>query len=79
MRQPVVFWWEDDRGYRLGRVRLGCGTVDAMVSVRGLRKSYGAFEAVAGVDLEVERGEIFAFLGPNGGFALSSRNAGGPP
>jgi ABC-2 type transport system ATP-binding protein len=40
--------------------------VDAMVSVRGLRKSYGAFEAVAGIDLQVDRGEIFAFLGPNG-------------
>jgi len=37
-----------------------------MVSVRGLRKSYGAFEAVAGIDLDVARGEIFAFLGPNG-------------
>ena len=33
---------------------------------RGLRKSYGDFEAVRGIDLEVERGEIFAFLGPNG-------------
>jgi len=40
--------------------------VDAVISVRGLRKSYGAFEAVAGIDLEVPRGEIFAFLGPNG-------------
>jgi ABC-2 type transport system ATP-binding protein len=40
--------------------------VDAMISVRGLRKSYGAVEAVAGIDLEVSRGEIFAFLGPNG-------------
>jgi ABC-2 type transport system ATP-binding protein len=40
--------------------------VDAMISVRGLRKSYGALEAVAGIDLEVSRGEIFAFLGPNG-------------
>ncbi|HWO47710.1 MAG TPA: ABC transporter ATP-binding protein [Solirubrobacterales bacterium] len=28
--------------------------------------SYGATEAVRGIDLEVERGEIFAFLGPNG-------------
>jgi ABC-2 type transport system ATP-binding protein len=34
--------------------------------VRGLRKTYGKFEAVAGIDLEIERGEIFAFLGPNG-------------
>ncbi len=40
--------------------------MDAVISVRGLRKSYGAFEAVAGIDLEVSRGEIFAFLGPNG-------------
>ena len=37
-----------------------------MISVRGLRKSYGDLEAVGGVDLEVERGEVFAFLGPNG-------------
>ena len=37
-----------------------------MISVRGLRKSYGELEAVRGIDLEVERGEVFAFLGPNG-------------
>jgi len=40
--------------------------VDPVVSVKGLRKRYGQFEAVAGIDLEIERGEIFAFLGPNG-------------
>ncbi len=40
--------------------------MDAVISVRGLHKSYGAIEAVAGIDLEVSRGEIFAFLGPNG-------------
>ena len=28
--------------------------------------SYGSTEAVRGIDLEVDRGEIFAFLGPNG-------------
>jgi ABC-2 type transport system ATP-binding protein len=39
--------------------------VDAVV-VRGLRKSYGAVEAVAGVDFEVRTGETFGFLGPNG-------------
>ncbi len=37
-----------------------------MISVRGLRKSYGELEAVRGIDLDVDRGEIFAFLGPNG-------------
>jgi ABC-2 type transport system ATP-binding protein len=36
------------------------------VSVRGLKKVYGALEAVRGIDLEVATGEIFGFLGPNG-------------
>lgn len=36
------------------------------VVARGLRKSYGDFEAVKGVDFEVYRGECFGFLGPNG-------------
>jgi ABC-2 type transport system ATP-binding protein len=38
----------------------------AAIEVRGLRKSYGAVEAVRGVDLTVRRGEVFALLGPNG-------------
>jgi ABC-2 type transport system ATP-binding protein len=38
----------------------------AVIEVRGLRKSYDGVEAVAGIDLEVRAGEIFAFLGPNG-------------
>jgi ABC-2 type transport system ATP-binding protein len=37
-----------------------------VVSIQGLRKSYGDHEAVRGIDLEIDRGEIFAFLGPNG-------------
>jgi ABC-2 type transport system ATP-binding protein len=36
------------------------------ISVRDLRKSYGALEAVRGVTFEVERGEVFGLLGPNG-------------
>jgi ABC-2 type transport system ATP-binding protein len=39
---------------------------DAAVAVRGLRKSYGPIEAVRGIDLRVEHGEVFALLGPNG-------------
>jgi ABC-2 type transport system ATP-binding protein len=39
---------------------------EAVISIRGLRKSYGGFEAVRGVDLDVHAGEVFAFLGPNG-------------
>jgi ABC-2 type transport system ATP-binding protein len=36
------------------------------IDVKGLRKSYGALEAVRGVDLQIESGEVFALLGPNG-------------
>lgn len=36
------------------------------VSVRNLHKSYGSFEAVRGIDLEVGTGEVFGLLGPNG-------------
>ncbi len=36
------------------------------IDVRGLRKSYGEFEAVRGIDFEVRRGEVFGLLGPNG-------------
>jgi lipooligosaccharide transport system ATP-binding protein len=36
------------------------------LSVRGLRKSYGATEVVSGLDLSVEPGECFGLLGPNG-------------
>ena len=36
------------------------------IEVRGLRKSYGDVEAVAGIDLSVGVGEVFALLGPNG-------------
>lgn len=41
-------------------------TSDLAIRVRGLRKAYGAFEAVRGIDLDVARGEVFAMLGPNG-------------
>ena len=37
-----------------------------MISARGLRKSFGEFEAVKGIDVEVRKGEAFGFLGPNG-------------
>jgi ABC-2 type transport system ATP-binding protein len=39
---------------------------EAVIKATGLRMSYGELEAVRGIDLQVQRGEIFAFLGPNG-------------
>ena len=41
-------------------------SVAPAVEVEGLRKSYGAHEAVRGISFEVERGEVFGLLGPNG-------------
>ena len=37
-----------------------------VIEVRDLRMAYGSYDAVSGIDLEVQRGEVFAFLGPNG-------------
>ncbi|GCD88711.1 ABC transporter [Nocardioides sp. LS1] len=39
---------------------------DSMIHAQGLRKSFGDFEAVRGIDVDVRRGEAFGFLGPNG-------------
>ena len=39
---------------------------DRVIEIRGLRKSYGDVEAVRGIDLDVDRGEVFGLLGPNG-------------
>ena len=41
-------------------------TASPVIRVRGLTKRYGSHDAVAGIELEVNRGEVFAFLGPNG-------------
>ena len=36
------------------------------LEARGLVKSYGGRQVVAGVDLQLDRGEIVGLLGPNG-------------
>lgn len=38
----------------------------AAISIQSLTKSYGNIQALRGVDLEVNRGELYGFLGPNG-------------
>ena len=40
--------------------------MSSVISVRSLKKSYGSTQAVAGIDLDIAQGEIFALLGPNG-------------
>jgi len=37
-----------------------------LISIKGLTKRYGDFEAVVDLNLEVPSGEVFGFLGPNG-------------
>ena len=40
--------------------------MSAAIEVFDLRKKYGEHEAVAGISLSIEQGEIYAILGPNG-------------
>ncbi|GAB3493677.1 ABC transporter ATP-binding protein [Amycolatopsis cihanbeyliensis] len=42
------------------------GGETTVVTARGLRKEYSGRAAVAGIDLDIRRGEVFALLGPNG-------------
>ncbi len=51
---------------RIGPTRRSFSAMDTAIRVHGLQRSFGDVQAVAGVDLEVGHGEIFAFLGPNG-------------
>lgn len=39
---------------------------ETAIELQGLTKSYGKVRALRGIDLQVQRGEIFGFLGPNG-------------
>ncbi|PZU45216.1 MAG: ABC transporter [Arsenicicoccus sp.] len=50
----------------------------AVIAARELRKTYGDFTAVDGIDFEVEAGESFGLLGPNGaGKSTTMRMIGG--
>ncbi len=41
-------------------------TREPVIVIDKLEKSYGKLQAVRGISMSVERGEIFGFLGPNG-------------
>ena len=55
----------DDAGFNLDMPD-NVGNARPAVRARGLVKRFGEVEAVAGIDLDVPRGTIFAILGPNG-------------
>lgn len=40
--------------------------MNPVIDISRLRKSYGKFEALRGIDLDVRPGEVYGFLGPNG-------------
>lgn len=41
-------------------------TEEPVIVIDNLHKSYGTIQAVKGISISVQRGEIFGFLGPNG-------------
>ena len=47
----------------------------AAVRCVGLRQAFGATVAVDGLDLEVEEGEVFGLLGPNGACWATCRSS----
>lgn len=40
--------------------------MNPVIDIARLRKSYGKYEALRGIDLDVRPGEVYGFLGPNG-------------
>ena len=41
-------------------------SMDAMIEVQNLRKTFGSFVAVSDISFKLNRGEVLGFLGPNG-------------
>lgn len=68
----ISFGWlnsepfQEDRRMISGSAELIAQDVPAALTIRGLHKSFGATQAVQGVDLNLPHGEILALLGQNG-------------
>jgi len=45
-----------------------------IISVTNLKKAYGDFNAVNGINFSIQQSEIFGFLGPNGAGKTSTIN-----
>ena len=60
-------WRDPRRGQRLAHAA-GAAVSESHVAIqiRGLTKRYGAIEAVRGIDFDVQAGEIFGLIGPDG-------------
>jgi len=37
-----------------------------LISLRGVRKAYGPFEVLRGIDMDIRKGEVVAIIGPSG-------------
>lgn len=47
---------------------------EPVVEIKGLVKNYGTLRALDGLDLTIDQGEIFGFLGPNGSGKTTAMN-----
>lgn len=67
---PVPPSSDDEGRWMPGRVRAGAGTPlgtgAALLSVRGLARTFGGVTALGGLDLDVAEGSVHAVIGPNG-------------
>jgi sulfate/thiosulfate transport system ATP-binding protein len=53
-------------GTTTGKWRDQCGKEPVSISVRGISKNFGRFQALKNVDLEIPAGQLVALLGPSG-------------
>ena len=65
-RAPARTHAIDLEALRGGRAEPEAGTADVVLSVRGLNLWYGDTHALKGIDLDIARNRVTAFIGPSG-------------